>query len=95
MLEKQIEQYLVNQVKAIGGITYKFTSPARRGVPDRIAIYEGNVYFIEVKRPDGKCSPLQIMEIAKLRKHGATVLIVWCKEDVDTAIEIMKSEGDN
>ena len=33
MLEKDIESYLVKIVRANGGEAYKFSSPARRGVP--------------------------------------------------------------
>lgn len=35
-LEKSIEAYLVREVKKIGGVAEKFTSPNRRSVPDRI-----------------------------------------------------------
>jgi hypothetical protein len=34
--EKVIENYLCEEAKKIGGLCYKFTSPGRRGVPDRI-----------------------------------------------------------
>jgi len=40
MLEKQIEAYLVERVKEAGGIAYKFTSPQRRSVPDRLVLLD-------------------------------------------------------
>ena len=50
MLESEIEKYLVKRVKQIGGKAYKFTSPAHRGVPDRILVLpRGHVIFCEVK----------------------------------------------
>jgi hypothetical protein len=37
--ESRIELQLVRAVKAEGGVSYKFTSPARRNVPDRLNLY--------------------------------------------------------
>lgn len=38
MLEKTIEAHLVKRVKERGGVAYKFTSPQRRSVPDRLVL---------------------------------------------------------
>jgi hypothetical protein len=35
-MEKHIEAYLVRKVKDLGGVAYKFVSPANRGVSDRV-----------------------------------------------------------
>lgn len=40
MLERDIEKHLVTKVKAAGGVAYKFTSPQRRSVPDRIVLLD-------------------------------------------------------
>jgi hypothetical protein len=40
VLEKQIEAHLVKRVKEAGGIAYKFTSPQRRSVPDRLVLLD-------------------------------------------------------
>lgn len=39
--ESDIEKYLVTRAKANGGIAYKFKSPGRRNVPDRILMTNG------------------------------------------------------
>lgn len=39
MAEKSIEARHRKAVKARGGIAYKFTSPGRRGVPDRLVLF--------------------------------------------------------
>lgn len=36
--ESAIEEYLVKRTKSRGGIAYKFTSPQRRSVPDRLVL---------------------------------------------------------
>lgn len=41
MREKTIEQKFVMEVKRVGGLAVKFTSPGFDGVPDRIALLPG------------------------------------------------------
>lgn len=56
--EEVIERHLVNEVKKAGGIAYKFTSPGRRGVPDRIVLLpNGKIIFVECKAPGEKPRP--------------------------------------
>lgn len=40
MLEKKVEEHLCKRVKEAGGIAYKFTSPQRRSVPDRLVLLD-------------------------------------------------------
>lgn len=40
MLEKKVEEHLCKKVKEFGGIAYKFTSPQRRSVPDRLVLLD-------------------------------------------------------
>ena len=42
-MEKDIEAYLVRKIKERGGVAYKFTSPAHRGVADRVVCLNGHV----------------------------------------------------
>lgn len=82
--EKSIEQYLVKKVKEAGGLCYKFVSPGNSGVPDRICVFpDGYVIFVEVKTIGGRISALQQVQLYKLKILGASVHVVWSKEDVD------------
>ena len=84
ILERDIESYLVRRVKEFGGIAYKFTSPARRGVPDRLCVFpNGFTTFIECKAPTKKPTVLQNREIEKLRNLGQDVYVVDSKESID------------
>lgn len=77
MLEKTIEQALVKRVKSLGGIAYKFTSPANRSVPDRICLLpEGRLVFVECKRPGGKptSNQLRVHEKIKVLDHDIRVI---------------------
>ena len=84
MLEKKIETYFVQTVKNLGGKAYKFSSPAHRGVSDRIAIMpNGVVWFVEIKRPNGKLTPLQELFAKEMERLGQRYACLWSKEDVD------------
>ena len=90
MREVTIERYLYDQVKKAGGYAYKFVSPGRRGVPDRLIVMPGGVtWFCEVKTPQGKLSPLQVAEITQLRALGCNVSVIWSKKDIDELMEVL------
>lgn len=79
--ESAVEAAIVRYAREHGVYTRKFASPARRGVPDRIFLYQGQVLFMEVKRPGKKPTPLQEHELLEIRSHGGQA--TWC----DTAAE--------
>lgn len=81
--EAKVEKYLDQQIKRIGGITRKFVSPGRDGVPDRIVIHRGKVYFVELKTVDGRLSKNQNREHKYLRDNGANVMTVYGVDGVD------------
>ena len=87
-MEKQIEAYLVRRVRELGGVAYKFTSPAHRGVSDRIVCMpDGSTWFVELKAPNGRLSPLQKhfqAEMARLRQRYACL---WSKAEIDQWIK--------
>lgn len=79
--EKAIERAACLYAKSKGMLALKFTSPGRRGVPDRLMITDnGHFFFIEFKTPTGKLSPLQMNEHRILRQHGVDVITV-CSVD--------------
>ncbi|MDO4728454.1 MAG: VRR-NUC domain-containing protein [Bacteroidota bacterium] len=90
MTEKEIEKYLIRRVKSLGGISYKFTSPGNAGVPDRIVVLKGKLFFVELKTPGKEVRALQRMQIDKLLKHDQIVYVADSKEKIDL---ILKQEG--
>lgn len=90
--EGKVEKYLDAQVqKELGGITRKWVSPGRVGVPDRIVILPGGrVLFVEVKTETGALSPMQKRELQRLRDMGADTRVVYGEKDVDQLIEVLK-----
>jgi hypothetical protein len=45
VLERDIERYLVRRTVEHGGIAYKWVSPGRVGVADRIVLLPGGVWM--------------------------------------------------
>lgn len=81
-LEKDVETALVRRVKALGGLCEKFTSPGRRSVPDRlVTMPDGQIIFVELKRPGGKPTEAQLKDHAKRRELGCDVRVIDNLED--------------
>jgi len=76
-LEKLIEQKVCDHAKKLGCLVYKFTSPSRRSVPDRLFIMPDGkgVFFIEFKRKGQKPTPAQVVEIEKIKKQGVQCFV--------------------
>lgn len=86
MRESQIENKCCNWAIAQGWLSFKFTSPANRGVPDRMFIRDGAVIFVEFKAPGEELRPLQQRVITKIREHGAKVYVC---DSVEGFINVM------
>ena len=88
MLEKDIEKFLVREVKKLGGLCYKWVSPGNAGVPDRIVLLPNRpAMFVELKTDKGKLSRLQEIQIKKLRNLNAPVHILYGLEEVKEFIK--------
>ncbi|NBW23471.1 MAG: VRR-NUC domain-containing protein [Caulobacteraceae bacterium] len=87
MLEKHIEAKICDYAKQRGLLVYKFISPARAAVPDRLFILPGGrMFFCEFKREGQKPTPPQEREHFRLRKHGVSV---WVIDNVDDGLSMI------
>lgn len=84
--ENKVERYLDKEVAKLGGLTRKWVSPGRDGVPDRIVIINGVVWFVEVKTIDGATSEVQKREHQRLRDCGGDVTTIYGNAGVDMFI---------
>ena len=75
MRESKIEEAVCKYAKEQGCLVYKFTSPGRRSVPDRIFIHKGHVFFVEFKAPGKKPTKGQEREMERLREQGIKVYV--------------------
>ena len=84
MKESTIEKHLVTQVKALGGMAYKFTSPAHRGVADRVVcLPDGQTWFVELKAPGGRLSELQKIFAEDMTRMNQRYVCLWSKEQIE------------
>ncbi len=86
--EKQVEEYLKEEIERRGGICYKFVSPGRKGVPDRLCVLPREVVlFLECKKTGGKATPQQYREILRLRRMGHVAGVVNSRSGIDAILK--------
>lgn len=84
MLERRIEERLVERARRAGGVAIKWVAPAMSGVPDRIVFLPGGkVVFVELKAPGKSPTALQCRIHDMLTRLGADVRVVDSLEAVD------------
>lgn len=90
MKEKIVENHFIWAVERIGGKTYKFTSPGRKGVADRIAcLPDGSTWFVELKTKGGRLSALQKMFMSDMALLNQRYACLWTTEQVDEFIKTL------
>lgn len=84
MRESEIEKYGCQKFRnVLGAEVRKLKWLDRNGAPDRFVLVGGDIFFVEFKATGEKPTAVQLREIGKLRKKGATVLVIDSKELVD------------
>jgi hypothetical protein len=90
MLEKQIEAKVCDYAKSKGLLAYKFTSPARAAVPDRMFItQDGRVFFCEFKAAGKKPTDAQAREHHRLRQQKVNVFVIDNIDEGKVMIDVM------
>lgn len=94
--ESDIEKYLCDRVKELGGEVRKVRWIGRNGAPDRLVMLPGGsgpwhgprgiVLWVELKAPGEKCRPHQIREHERMARMGQRVVVVDSFEGVDEVL---------
>lgn len=89
MRESALEEMLVRRVKyVLRGEAYKFTSPGRANVPDRLVLLPGGrVFFVELKSQKGRLSIGQKRHLDNLRSLGFEVRVLRDLVDLENFVE--------
>lgn len=88
MREKILEHKFVMEIKRIGGLALKFTSPGFDGMPDRLALLPGGrLAFVEVKASGKKPRPLQLARHKLLRRLGFKVYVLDSEKQITRIID--------
>jgi Holliday junction resolvase len=70
MKEQQIQTKRIKQLEAEGYYVLKLIRVNKTGIPDLIAIKEGEILFSEIKTPNGKLSEIQKYRMKELESYG-------------------------
>jgi Holliday junction resolvase len=70
MKEQQIQTKRIKQLEAEGYYVLKLSKTNKNGIPDILAIKEGEILFSEIKTPRGKLSEIQKYRIKELESYG-------------------------
>ena len=93
MREKDIEKKLVDGIKRLGGCAYKWVSPGRDGVPDRIVVLPGGIiWFVELKTDKGRVSPRQEFQLNFLDSLGFNTIVVRGMDECRQFLRAMREE---
>ena len=93
MLGKNIERHLVESVKKLGWLCYKFVSPGSQGVPDCIIITaQGRIIFAELKTEKGILSKIQQYVISQMRLRHVDVRVPYGLEQVKELLAEIEGE---
>jgi hypothetical protein len=85
--ESKLEYAVVKYAQQKGILTFKLTSPANPGVPDRIFIFKGGHHlYLEFKAPKKRPTPKQAFFIEKLLNQGC--LAAWI-DDKQAAFDMI------
>jgi len=83
-IEAKLEDYLVEQVKQLGGHCLKLGPLSSIGLPDRIVLLPGaRVGFIELKRDGMTPRRNQLEWLERLRRLGFQARWTWSRAEVD------------
>lgn len=86
MKESTIEKKVCDYAKEKGWLCFKFMSLSNRGVPDRMFMKLGIVFFIEFKSPGKKPTKFQLLQINKIAQSG---IMVFVCDDIDQGKQII------
>lgn len=85
MLEQARQKKISDLLKKEGWVVIKLIKTTMNGIPDLMALRNGECMFVEVKQPTGTIAALQKLRIQELREQGFRVE-VW----IDYGVNFVK-----
>ena len=70
MTEQQIQSKRIKELEKDGYYVIKLMKTNKNGIPDLIALKDGDILFSEVKKPNGRLSRLQEYRLKELEGYG-------------------------
>jgi len=76
MRESKLETSFAAAIREAGGKIYKIPATQTSGMPDRMVLFGGRVYLVELKAERGVVSPRQRIVHTEMADAGVVVYIV-------------------
>lgn len=89
-MEKDVERWVGEKVKEMGGLWLKFVSPGHTGVPDRLLILHGTTLYVEMKDDNGRLSSIQKATLQTIAKQDVGVHVVYGRKGAEKFIQALK-----
>ena len=70
MTEQQIQKKITTRYEKQGFFVLKLIKTTKNGIPDLIVMKGNEFFFVEVKTPIGRLSPIQEFRIKELKSFG-------------------------
>lgn len=86
--ESKVESTVCKYAQAKDWLVFKFSSPNNRGVPDRIFMRKGVMFFIEFKKLGKETTKLQKFVGSLIRKAGFAVYEI---DNIEDGIKLINS----
>ena len=77
--ESQVQSKIIKDLESKGWYVLKLIKTNKNGICDILALKDNEIYFIEVKRKDGRLSKLQEYRIKELKEKGFKVDVIYGK----------------
>ena len=77
--ESKVQSKIIKDLESKGYYLLKLIKTNKNGIPDLLALKDNEIYFIEVKRKDGRLSKLQEYRIKELKEKGFKVDVIYGK----------------
>lgn len=87
VLERKVESLLKRLVERYGGRCFKFVSPSNPGVPDRIVVFRGWLYLVELKTIGGTLTKSQKALFPIIRAMGTPIYELYTTGEVENWID--------
>ncbi len=84
--ERTIERSFTLAVGRRGGWAIKLNPQWVRGIPDRLVLYRGRAWFVELKTESGRLSKVQRAVHRRLTRLGFDVAVLWSVTEAENWI---------